>query len=190
MSVNNCPVCPSGCSAILPDLDFNFCSPENAFGEITHIFVAAYDASCFSDEALLGEWLGRLDNSGGDIESIRYMHVKATKPVGSFDTIETSLGRKVKSPGSYTLNIEIDDVSPLNHEFMRLTQCNTTFKIWYAAGGFLWGGHCGIDAILNLDYQIDAGMKTIHKITGTALWEASCSPERVINPLDATILTA
>ena len=190
MSVNTRPVCPTGCGGELPDFNFNFCSPVNAFGEITHIFLAAYDADCFTDEASLTEWLGRLDNTGGGIDAIRYMHVKGNKPVGAGDTIETSLGRKVKSPMTFTINVEVDDVSDLNHEFMRATQCGTTFKMWYAAGGYLWGGICGVNAILNLDYQIDAGMKTIHKITGTAVWEDSYAPERVVNPLEGTILTA
>ena len=190
MSVCICPTCPQGCSGLLPDLDFNYCSPENAFGEITHIFLAAYDAQCFSDWNDVNEWLARVDNTTDGIDYIRYMHVKANKPVGTFDTIETSLGRKVKSPSTFILNIEVDDVSQLNHEFMRLTQCSTTFKMWYAAGGYLWGCNCGVDAILNLDYQIDAGMKTIHKITGTATWEAEFAPERVVNPLAGTILTA
>ena len=190
MSQNTNPVCPTGCGGILPDVDFNFCSPVNAFGEITHIFLASYDASCFTDESSLSEWLARLDNTGGDVESIRYLHVKANKPVASPDIIETSLNRKVKSPATYTLNITIDDVSDLNYEFMRATQCNTTFKMWFVAGGYLFGGVCGVASILNLDYQIDDGSKSIHKITGTATWDASYSPERVVNPLEGTVLTA
>ena len=188
MSQNVCPTCPSGCSGLLPDLDFNFCSPTNAFGEITHIFLAAYDAQCFSDWNVLGEWTSRVDNTADGIDYIRYMHVKGNKPIGTFDTIDTSLGRKVKSPSTFTLNITVDDVSDLNHEFMRLTQCNTTFKMWYAAGGYLWGGNCGVDAILTLDYQIDDGTKSIHKITGTATWEASCAPDRIVNPLEGNVI--
>lgn len=189
MSANTVPICPSGCTGILPDLDFNYCSPVNAFGEITHIFLAAYDAECFTDITSLAEWLARLDNTTSDPDAIRFMHVKADKPVGERDTIETSLGRKVKSPGSYTINIEVDDVSDLNHEFMRTTSCSTTMKMWYAAGGYLWGGVCGVNAIVTLDYQIERGTKAIHKIIGTATWEAEFAPERIVNPLEGTILT-
>lgn len=189
MSVNTNPTCPTGCSGILPDLDFNYCSPVNSFGEITHIFLAAYDAECFTDWTALTEWLARLNNTSDDPDAIRFMHVKADKPVSERETIETSLGRKVKSPGSFTLNIEVDDVSDLNYEFMRASQCNTLFKMWYVAGDYLFGGTCGVDAILNLDYQIERGTKSIHKIIGTATWEAAFTAERTDNPLAGTILT-
>jgi len=189
MSVNTTPVCPSGCPGILPDLDFNYCAPVNSFGEITHIFLAAYDAECFTDWTSITEWLARLDNDSDDPDAIRFLHVKADKPVAETETVEISLGRKIKSPASFTLNIEIDDVSDLNHEFMRVSQCNTLFKMWYIAGDYLFGGMCGIDVILYLDYLIERGTKSIHKITGTATWDASFSPERTDNPLAGTILT-
>jgi len=188
MSVNTCPTCPTGCNTLLPDLDFNYCSPNIIYGEITHIFLAAGDAQCFSDWNVLGEWLARVDNTTDGIDYIRYMHVKADKPVGEADTIEISLGRKVKSPMSYTLNIEVDDLSALNYEFMRLSQCNTSFKLWFSAGGYMFGGNCGIDVILNLDYQIERGTKSIHKIIGTATWEADCSPDRIVNPLEGNAI--
>ncbi len=184
MSVNVCPVCPTGCETHLPDLDFNFCSPNIVYGEVTHVFLAAGDAQCFSDWNVLQEWLDRIDNTADGIDYIRYMHVKADLPGGEKETIEISLGRKVKSPVTYTLNIEVDDMSALNYEFMRLSQCNVGFKMWFAAGGYLFGGNCGIDVMLNLDYTIERGMKSIHKIQGTAIWEASCAPDRIVNPLE------
>jgi hypothetical protein len=190
MSVNSVPICPAGCGGELPDFNFNFCSPVQAFGEITHIFLAASDADCFTDEAVLSEWLGRLDNSGGGIDAIRYMHVKANKPLGTGESIEVSLGRMANTPQTFTINITVDDVSDLNHEFMRSTQCSTVFKMWYAAGGYLWGGVCGVNATLKLDYQIDEGTNTIHKIVGTATWKSDFAPERVVNPLEGTILSA
>jgi hypothetical protein len=191
MSVNTNPVCPTGCTGGVPDLDFSFCTPTNLFGEITHIFVASASASCFTDEASLPEWLGRLDNSGGGVDAIRYMHVSADMPAGAGDVIETSLARKAKGPKTFTINVDVDDITTLNYEFMRSTQCNVTFKFWYASAGFLYGGHCGFDASINLDYVIARGTKSIQKITGTVVWEEQYAPERVTNPLSgAAILTS
>jgi len=190
MSINTIPVCPSGCTGQIPDLDFSFCTPTNLFGEITHIFIASAGAACFTDESVLAEWLGRLDNTDGGINAIRYMHVSADLPAGAGDMIETSLNRKAKGPKTFTINIDVDDLTTLNYEFMRSTQCNMTFKIWFASAGFLYGGACGIDAYVNLDYVIARGTKSIQKITGTAVWETQFAPERVVNPLSgATILT-
>jgi hypothetical protein len=189
MSVNNVPVCPTGCSTILPDLEFNFCSPVNSFGEISHVFLAALDAECFTDWTSSVEWLARLNNTSDDINAVRFMHVSADFPLGERDTIETSLCRKVKTPASYTLNIDVDDVADLNYTFMRASQCNTVFRMWFVAGDYLFGGNCGVEVILNLDYLIERGCKSIHKISGTATWEDPYAPERIANPLASTTLS-
>lgn len=192
MSVNTSPICPSGCSGEIPDLNFSFCTPTNLFGEITHIFVASAGAACFTDESVLSEWLGRLDNTDGGINAIRYMHVSADMPAGAGDVIETSLGRKSKGPKTFTVNLDIDDMGTfdLNYDFLRTTQCNMTYKVWLASAGFLYGGACGILANMTLDYVIARGTKSIQKIMGTVTWEAQFAPERVANPLDgAAILT-
>lgn len=189
MSTNTVPVCPSGCYSIMPYLDFSFCSPENAFGEITHIFLASSGAKCFSNWLSLAEWTARLDNDSASIDAIRFMHVKADLPAGSRDLIETSLGRKSKTPSAYVINLDIDDVSDLNYDFMRLSQCNTQFKMWYVTNDYIFGGVCGIDVLLNLDYKIDRGSKTIQLITGTITWEDPYAAERGDNPLSGTTLS-
>lgn len=188
MSANINPTCPSGCTGVLPQLDFDYCDPVLGFGEITHIFLASIDSECFTNEENLSEWLARLSNTSADANAIRFLHVKADKPAPEREETEISLGRKVKSPGTFTLNIDVDDVSDLNHTFMRTSQCNITFRLWYVAGDYLFGGVCGVEANLNLDYVIERGTKSIHRITGTAKWDAQFSPERVSNPLAGTIL--
>lgn len=188
MSVNTTPNCPTGCTGILPQLDFNYCDPVLGFGEITHVFLASVDAECFTDVTSLAEWLARLSNTSADPDAIRFLHVKADKPVAEREEQEISLGRKVKSPGTYTLNIDVDDVSELNYEFMRTSQCNVQFRMWFVADHYLFGGVCGITVNLNLDYVIERGTKAIHKIMGTAKWDAKFDPERDENPLAGTIL--
>jgi hypothetical protein len=73
----------------------------------------------------------------------------------------------------FTINIEIDDVSKENYEFMRVTQCGGEYKLWFeTAGGRLYGGNEGIDASLVLDNVLGRGKDEIEKITGTASWDA------------------
>lgn len=188
MSANNVPTCPAGCGGQIPQLNFNYCDPVLGFGEITHVFLAAMDAECFTDVTSLQEWLARVNNTSADPDAIRFLHCKGDKPASAKDEIEISLGRKIKSPGTYTLNIEVDDVSDLNYEFMRTSQCNMVFRLWFVAGDYLFGGNCGVEAILNLDYTIERGTKSIHKIVGTAKWDAQFDPERDDNPLAGTVL--
>lgn len=192
MSVNTNPICPSGCSGEVPDVNFSFCAPTLLYGEITHLFIASAGASCFSDESILAEWMGRLDNTGGGINAVRYFHVSADMPAGAGDVIEISLGRKAKGPKTFTINVDVEDMGTfdLNYDFMRATQCNMNFKFWFASAGFLYGGACGIDASVNLDYIIARGTKSIQKITGTVTWDNQYAPERVVNPLSgSSILT-
>jgi len=189
MSTNVNPVCPTGCDTPVPSADFNFCAPVNSFGEVTHIFLASLEAECFTDVEDVDEWLARLDNTTTDINAIRFLHVSADWPAGERDTIETSLYRKVKTPATFTINVDVDDVSDLNYEFMRASQCNIVWRLWFVAGDYLFGGICGVEANLNLDYVVERGSKSIQKITGTAQWEASFSPERVDNPLSGQTLS-
>lgn len=189
MSTNAIPVCPSGCAGILPQLDFSYCDPVLGYGEIGILLIANVDAECFTDWTSITEWLARISNTSGDPDAIRFLHVKADKPAPEREEIEISLGRKVKGPGTYTLNIDVDDVSDLNHDFMRASQCNTVFKMWYIAGPFLFGGSCGIQAVLNLDYVIARGTKSIQLIQGTAKWDNEFAPERCANPLSGFFTT-
>lgn len=183
------PTCPTGCSSVLPDLEFNFCSPVNTFGEISHIFLAALDAECFTDWTAIGEWTTRLSNTADGIDVIRFLHVAADWPVPERDILETSLCRKVKTPGTFTINVDIDDLSDLNYTFMRQSQCSTVFRAWFATPDYIFGGNCGVEVLVNLDYLIERGCKTIHKITGTITWEDPFSPERAENPLAGVTLS-
>ena len=112
MSVNTIPTCPTGCSD-LPVMDFNFCAPEKSFGEISHVFLAALDAECFTDWTSITEWTNRLDNDSLDPDAIRFMHVMADKPVGAGDSLTGPLGRTIKTPMTHTVNIEVWDVSSI-----------------------------------------------------------------------------
>lgn len=188
MSQNTNPTCPTGCGGILPQMEFDYCNPVLAYGQIDHVFLMAYNGECFSDWTSLTEWLARLSNTSADVNAIRFLHVIGDKPLPEREETEISLGRKVKSPASNVINIDIDDVSDLNYEFMRVSQCNTIFKMWFSAGDYLFGGVCGIDALVNLDYIIERGTKSIQKISGTITWESKYSPERCANPLAGNII--
>lgn len=189
MSQNSTPVCPTGCTGPLPSAYFSYCDPELGFGEISLIFFAAQDAECFTDETSSTEWLARLSNTSADPDAIRFFHVSADKPAAEREEIQISLGRKIKTPGTFTINLDVEDVSDLNYEFMRTSQCNQVFRMWYVAGDYLFGGPCGELVNLNLDYVIERGTKSLQKIMGAATWEASFAPERCDNPLVGMIFS-
>ncbi len=104
-------------------------------------------------------------------------------PPAETDEIEISLGRKIQTPATFTVNYEIDDVTQDNYDFMRWLECNTVFKIWYSANEVIFGGNEGIEVNLQGKYQIERGQKSVQKIVGTAKWENKFSPVRTTNPM-------
>ena len=182
MSITN-PVCPTGCATILPVVSFDVCDPNISVGEIEKIYRAAGDADAFFDWEDLNEWTSRVDNDDiADKDKIREFHVMADLPAASADEIIVSLGRKVYSPASWTINVDIDDVSDENYEFARATSCNTQYKLWFATPDHMYGTPDGILANVNLRPVIERGQKSINKLTGTITWENKFSPERIDNP--------
>ena len=183
MSVNN-PTCPTGCDSYLIDVDFDYCDPNIEFGEIDHIYVMAQTGSNLLDWTSLPVWNARkaLDPTA-DTDAIIDLVVMGDLPPAETDEIEISLGRKIQSPSSFTINFDIDDVSDDNYDFMRWLECNTIFKVWYSANEVLFGGNTGIEVNLTAKYQIERGQKSLQKIVGTAKWENKFSPERTTNPM-------
>ena len=176
--------CPNNCESELPVVKFSECSPKIILSEIRRIFLGKKGTQPFTDWKNASEWTERLDETAVTANTIRPLTVIADKPAGSPVVKEISNGRKYNLRKDFTINIEIDDVSPENYEFMRVTQCGGEYKLWFeTAGGRLYGGNEGIDASLVLDNVLGRGKDEIEKITGTASWDDKFSPEMCISPI-------
>lgn len=184
MSVNN-PTCPSGCNSIAPSVSFSACDPKFYFGEIRKIYVASGDAASFTDVEDLAEWTARLAESGGTIESIRELTVMGDLPLADFQEIEMSNKRKAYPPQKFTVNIDIDDISDTNYEFMRATGCNTQLLFWFATDDHIYGGNDGILASFKIGGIIERGNQSVQKLSGTITWESKFAPERNDSPFAA-----
>jgi hypothetical protein len=173
------PTCPTGCSSILPIVNFDPCDPKVSFGEIEMIAVAAGDSASFTNWEDLAEWTAKVDNTDiADHDKIRLMSVIADLPAASADEIIISKGRKVYSPATHVINVDIDDLSIENYEFARTTSCNVSYKMWFFTKSHQYGGNDGIPATITLRPVIERGQKSINKLSGTISWEAQFSPER------------
>ena len=184
MSQEN-PTCPVGCDSFLPAVDFNYCDPDVQFGEIDNIYLMARDGGALLDWESLTEWNARLAlDPTADADAIIAINVIGDQPAPESDEIVISLDRRIQTPKTFTLNIEIDDVSDANYQLMRFFECNTTVRMWYTANNLMFGNNAGIDKVnLKLAYQIERGQKTLQKIVGTVTWENEFSPNRITNPL-------
>lgn len=176
--------CPNSCETALPEVKFSKCSPNIVLSEIVRIFVGKQTTQPFNNWKDASEWTQRLSETANTANAIRPLTVIADKPAGSPVVKEISNGRKYNLRKDFTVNIEIDDVSPENYEFMRVTQCGGEYKLWFeTAGGRIYGGNEGIDASLVLDNVLGRGKDEIEKITGTASWSDKFSPEMAISPI-------
>lgn len=176
--------CPNSCETALPEVKFSKCSPNIVLSEIVRIFVGKQSTQPFNNWKDASEWTQRLSETANTANAIRPLTVIADKPAGSPVVKEISNGRKYNLRKDFTVNIEIDDVSPENYEFMRVTQCGGEYKLWFeTAGGRIYGGNEGIDASLVLDNVLGRGKDEIEKITGTASWSDKFSPEMALSPI-------
>ena len=176
--------CPNSCETALPEVKFSKCSPNIVLSEIVRIFVGKQTTQPFNNWKDASEWTQRLSETANTANAIRPLTVIADKPAGSPVVKEISNGRKYNLRKDFTVNIEIDDVSPENYEFMRVTQCGGEYKLWFeTAGGRIYGGNEGIDASLVLDDVLGRGKDEIEKITGTASWSDKFSPEMALSPI-------
>jgi len=183
MSVIN-PTCPTGCSDYLPVVDFDPCDPAVVFGEIEKIYLASQDAAIVANWTTATDWLLRISNTDvASTDTIRELTVSADMPAGVNEMVEISMRRKVYTPSTFTINIDIDDNTDLNYEFMRNMECNTTMRLWFADQTHLYGGEGGVLATISMKEVILRGNKSIKKLVGTATWESKFSPERTANPL-------
>ena len=176
--------CPNSCETALPEVKFSKCSPNIVLSEIVRIFVGKQTTQPFNNWKDASEWTQRLSETANTANAIRPLTVIADKPAGSPVVKEISNGRKYNLRKDFTVNIEIDDVSPENYEFMRVTQCGGEYKLWFeTAGGRIYGGNEGIDASLVLDNVLGRGKDEIEKITGTASWSDKFRPEMALSPI-------
>ena len=184
MSAKINPTCPTTCSTVPPAAEFDFCNPDVFFGEIEKIYWTAKDASDLADWTSAAVWAARISNDGVDTDVIRELHVSADLPTPERDKVEISVRRTVSTPATWTINLDIDDLSDENYEMIRTTACNTQVKIWFATRDHIYGGNSGIVVDMSIDPVIERGKKSIQKFTGTITWDATFAEQRTTNIIE------
>ncbi|MFH0864769.1 MAG: hypothetical protein V1904_01140 [Bacteroidota bacterium] len=183
MSQNLDPTCPQGCVGAPAENTFDYCKQTIVTGEVGLVFLAGGAAQCFTDWTQLGEWATRISETSMDPDAIRRFRGVGDAPGGTSDAVDISLCQKYYPEKTFTLNFDVEDVSQENYDFMRQVECNQLLKGWYAAGGYLFGGNCGVDVSIGVNYVIERGCKTLHKIKFIFSWEHQFSPQRTVNPI-------
>jgi hypothetical protein len=106
----------------------------------------------------------------------------ADMPAATGDVIDISDNRKFCVPKTFTINVSVDDVNAVNHEFLRQLECNTHVRVWYANPDFIWGDNDGVAAVMQLNDVVERGNKGLYTFQGTIQWDAKFTPRRDDNP--------
>ena len=190
MSVLYVPPCPTTCSGAVADVSFNECAPENNWGEVSKIYIAASDFESvdnagnpgFSDVTSLTEWNDNLSDTVDD--KIRTLVVLGDLPEAETTEVATSGDRIAIGYKTFNLVFEIDETNETNYNFLLMSECGGKYLIWYeTSGGLLFGGNAGIEVSLKLNYLIPRERTALQKIMGKATWKALQSPFRCTSPL-------
>ncbi len=186
-------VCPTNCIATLPDVAFDDCAPKITLSQGNYLYIAKPVAAVFADASLPGEWADRLSQdstiptgSSATVDDlIRTLTIIGDIPAASITEKDISGSRKYVSKTERVINVEIDDATAKNYEFVRTTECFAfKCKAWYETeGANLFGGNSGILGTLYLTPVLGRGVDEIEKYVGTFKWDSRTSPDRCVSPI-------
>lgn len=177
------PICPTGCTATPPTVEFDLCNPTINNGQIAKIFFTTVGYPMINWASEL-EWDTRLDNDAAGAGKIRTLIVVGEKPVPGKTVKEISLGRKIDGVKSFVINFDIDETNQTNYDAIRTIECGGNFLVWYQTrDGLLYGGNSGIEAKIAIDESIPKAYNELILFPGTVTWEAEFHPERITSPI-------
>jgi len=186
MSVISLPDCPTDCTGALESVSFNDCAPEVHFGEIEKIYLWVDSVTPpFASQAeydSLAHWNTHLDNSGTDIDDIRYLTVIGEMPEPEQTETAISGDRTVIGYKKFTVPFEVDETNETNYSFIFATECNGSYKANFeTADGIIYGGYLGLDVSVKMNQVIPRSRQEVVKIMGVITWSSQNHPFRQVS---------
>jgi len=187
-----CPTCDTCDELELPVFVFSDCAPVQNESEVNFVYVTIEDPENPgealggpADWTLAEDWATAIDNSAAD--KVRKLTVIGDLPEPEQEIRIVSNRRRIPGKKVFTLNATVDDVSDENYNAMRALECYPIVRIWYGnIGGKLYGGQEGIRAsIVKANAPLDRGQNTYERIEYGFLFESTCHPPRIENPIAA-----
>lgn len=173
------------CAAVnAPKVKFDYCTPEINYGQIDRILLGN-EGYPLDDPTDLAEWTDRVDNDDiVDASKIRQLFVIGDKPAPESSVQKISLGRSVYGTKKHTINIKIDETNDDNYNLVQWLEDHSgvTFRCWYTAGKYLYGGADGIPVNINLDDVIPEASDALDLFIGKLTFEGK-TPDRILNPM-------
>ena len=176
--------CPTGCNNDVPAINMDECNPSVDFSEVDKLYMTAAPDGCgLSDWTSAAEWATRIDNAGVAICDIREWWVSGELPEPERNITPIDNEREVSSPMTFGLNLQVFDLDTDTYDALRILQCGLKVRIWYSAGGYMYGSTDGIEASVIASHIVTKGSKEVNYGQLLIKWEADHNPERIDNPL-------
>lgn len=176
-------VCPENCEFSVAPVKFSECAPKTLLSQINKLYIGndGYPLTNWTDAA---EWYSRISEAGTEPEKIRELTVIGDKPLAEKTPVNISNNRVAYGKSTHTINATIDDNTDENYEWARATECNPTYRLWYATtGGKLYGDNSGIKCSITAGEKLDRDETAFATIEVVVTWKAQFSPIRIDNPL-------
>jgi hypothetical protein len=184
MSVLTLDACPTDCAGSHGAVNFDPCSPERHFGEISKLYIGRADGTDFTSVDLLAEWTTRLSDTVDDAQSIRTLYGMGEMPAGEQTEKLLSKGEYAYSPYTFSFTFNVDDTNDVNFEYMLATYCNQKRKVWFEmSDGQLYGGNTGIEVVLKGMQPLLPSREDFIVITFSGKWKSASYPLRCMSPM-------
>lgn len=182
MSVLYVPPCPSTCAGALADVNFNECTPEYHWGEISKIYITESSFAGFTDVSSLAEWTNNLSDTADN--KIRTLIVIGELPEPETTEVPASGDRIAIGYKTFNLPFVIDETNDTNYNFLLMSECGGKYLIWYeTSDGILYGGNAGIEVSLRMNQIIPRERTALVTLSGRATWKSLQSPFRCDSPM-------
>ena len=172
--------------------EFDDCNPQFQFGEIDEIIVSHLyredeqenEITPYpTDVSSAAEWELLLEPDAVTGEATAYrIPVRGTLSEPDQTVLDASKNRKAYPPAEWSIESRVDDLSDVVYEALRQLR-NKQVRIWFIAGGNIFGGTQGIvPASINAYPVIEEGFDTMHNFHLNATWKSDEIPERAPAP--------
>lgn len=181
--MNTFLTCPTDCAVLnFPaiDVDQDCTAFDITESEVCGVLIVQ-DGNYPTDWESAAAWEMVINNAGTTAADGKYLVGRGGVPVPDKETVE--LPKKVDRTirRTYTLNMNVLNMSDQHYEFLRAAQCgDTSVRVWFeTVGGFLYGGASGIEPkMIDADMPLNEGRDSYQQGTLIISWEADGDADR------------
>lgn len=176
----NCTTCDTEFLFPALDVDQN-CIGDVSLSQVVAVLILADGATPPSDWTSKTAWADVVDNNDTSNSFVKYVTGVGFVETPEKTQLTVAKGVTINTIKTYTLTLEVFNLSNAQYAFLRSLQCNpTNYTFWIEnAGGHLYGGSDGILPFLtDVDFPLLGGENDVEKAVLTIRYRSKCDPDR------------